>query len=132
MSLISITRKRGRDCEIQVRAHSVASDLSTEDGGSDLGPSPSELLVGSLGACIVMMVQRFCDRHEYHDGDVAANMTYELADSPKRIGAITIDLEIPKDVPEDKIAVIRRVAEACPIHGTLQNPPNMDMEIFKA
>ena len=132
MSLISITRKRGQDCEIQVRAHSVTSDLSTDDGGSDQGPSPSELLVGSLGACIVMMVQRYCARHEYSDGDVTASMTYELADSPKRISAITIDLEVPKDVPEDKIPVIQRVAEACPIHGTLQSAPEMDMEIFKA
>lgn len=132
MSLISITRRRGQDCEIQVRAHSVISDLSKDDGGSDQGPSPSELLVSSLGACIVMMVQRYCDRHEYRDGDVTANITYELADNPKRISAITIDLEIPNDVPEDKIAVIRRVAEACPIHGTLLNTPELDMEIFKA
>lgn len=132
MSLISITRKSGQDCEIQVRAHSVTSDLSKDDGGSDQGPSPSELLVSSLGACIVMMVQRYCDRNEYRDGEVSASMTYELADKPKRIAAITIDLEIPNDVPEEKIPVIRRVAEACPIHGTLLNTPEMDLEIFKA
>jgi putative redox protein len=132
MSLISITRKRGQNCEIQVRAHSVTSDLSTDDGGSDQGPSPSELLVSSLGACIVMMVQRYCDRHEYRGGDVAASLTYELAEEPKRVGVITIDLEVPTDVPEDKLAVIRRVAEACPIHGTLTKPPEIDLEIFKA
>jgi putative redox protein len=105
--------------------------MSMDDGGSDQGPSPSELLVGSLGACIVLMVQRYCDRHEYRDGDVSASLTYELADGPKRVGAITIDLEIPKDVPDDKLDVIRRIAEACPIHGTLTTPPAMDLEILK-
>jgi putative redox protein len=130
MSLISITRVAGLEFEIQVRAHNLSSDLSGEDGGGDLGPSPSELLVGSLGACIAIMVQRYCDRRGYTDGEVSASVAYELADDPKRIGAITIDLEIPKDVPEAEKDAIRRIAEACPVHGTLTHPPVLDLEIL--
>ena len=130
MSLISITRKAGLEFEIQVRAHQVSTDFSVDDGGEDKGPSPSEMLVGSLGACIAIMVQRYCDRHGYTDGEVSASLTYELADDPKRVGAITVDLEIPKDVPEAKYDAIRRVADACPIHGTLTNPPDVDLEIM--
>jgi putative redox protein len=130
MSLISISRKAGQGVEIQVRAHQVITDFSVDDGGQDQGPSPSELLVGALGACIAILVQRYCDRHGYTDGEVSTNLTYELADNPKRIGAVTIDLEIPKDVPEEKYDAIRRIAEACPVHGTLTNPPDMDLEIM--
>lgn len=130
MSLISIERKADLEFEVQVRSHTFSSDLSEEDGGQDQGPSPSELLVGSLAVCIAIMAQRYCDRHGYNDGEVSASVTYELADNPKRISAVTIDLEIPKDVPEEKKAAIRRVAEACPIHGTLTNPPVIDLEIL--
>jgi len=130
MSLISISRVAGLEFEIQVRAHTLSTDMSVDDGGKDQGPSPSELLVGSLGACIAIMVQRYCDRHGYTDGEVSASLTYELADDPKRVGAVTIDLEIPKDVPEGKYDAIRRIAEACPIHGTLTNTPAMDLEIL--
>jgi len=130
MSLISINRKDGLEFSIDLRAHSLSSDMSESDGGQDKGPSPSELLVGSLGACIAMMVQLYCDRHGYTDGEVSATMTYELADNPTRLGAITIDLEIPHDVPEDKRDVIIRVAEACPIHATLEQPPEIDLEII--
>ncbi|NIO27704.1 MAG: hypothetical protein GTO29_04020 [Candidatus Latescibacteria bacterium] len=130
MDLISITRKSGLEFAIQVRGHQAISDMLEDDGGRDQGLSPSELLVGSLGACIAMMVQRYCDKHGYHDGEVSASLTFELADNPKRVGAITIDLEIPRDVPEDKKPIIRRIAEACPIHGTLTNPPAMDLEII--
>jgi uncharacterized OsmC-like protein len=132
MSLISVSRKGGLEFEVQIRTHKVAMDFSVEDGGEDKGPSPSEFLVASLGACIAIMVQRYCDRHGYVEGEVSASLTYELADNPKRIGAITIDLEIPKDVPEEKYDAIRRVADACPIHGTLTNTPDMDMEIMSA
>ncbi len=130
MNLISINRKEGLQFEIQVREHSFACDLSVEDGGEDKSPSPSEILAGSLGVCIAIMAQRYCDRHGYKDGEVSASLTYELADDPKRIGAITIDLEIPKDVPESRHDAIRRIAEACPIHGTLTHPPEIDMEIM--
>ena len=130
MSLISITRNSGLEFEIRVRGHQVKSDMSEGDGGLDGGLSPSELLVGSLGACIAMMVQLYCDRHGYTDGEVAASLTYELADDPKRVGAITVDLEIPKDVPEGKKDAIRRIAEACPIHGCFVKPPVMDLEIL--
>jgi len=130
MSLISVTLEEGQGSAIEVRAHTITSDMSEDDGGKDAGPSPSELLVGSLGACIVMMVERYCARHGFRDGDVSASLTYELAENPKRIGAITVDLEVPRDVPEDKKSVLKRIAEACPIHGTLEKPPAVDLEIL--
>ena len=130
MSLISITRRSGLEFAVQLRNHEFTSDMSEADGGQDKGPSPSELLVGSLGVCIAMMAQLYCDRHGYKDGEVSASMTYELAADPIRIGAITIDLEIPKDVPDEKKAAIRRIAEACPVHRTFEHPPEIDLEIL--
>jgi uncharacterized OsmC-like protein len=53
----------------------------------------------------------------------------ELADSPKRVGGIVVDVELPADVPEDKREVIRRMAEKCPVHETLRNPPQLDIDI---
>ena len=130
MSLISITRMSGQEFAIQIRGHKVTSDMSEGDGGQDQGPSPSELLVGALGACIAMMVQLYCDQHGYGDGVVSASVAYELADGPKLVGAITIDLEIPCDVPEDRMDAIRRIAKARPVHGTFDVPPIVDVEIL--
>ena len=129
MDLITVTRKEGREFNIRVRGHELGSDLSEKDGGRDQGPSPVELLAGSLGACIAMMVQGYCDRHGYTDGDVGVSLTLELADAPKRVGGIVVDVELPKDVPEDKKDVVRRIAARCPVHETLRNPPRLDIEI---
>ena len=54
----------------------------------------------------------------------------ELADSPKRIGGIVVDVELPNGVPEDKKEAIRRMAELCPVHETLRNPPRVDVDIM--
>ena len=129
MDLITVNREGNLKFNIQVRGHEVSSDMSAKDGGQDAGPSPVELFAGSLGACIAMMVQSYCNRHGYVDGEVGVSLTLELEDAPKRIGGIVIDVELPTDVPEDKWEVVKRMAERCPIYETLSNPPRVDIDI---
>ena len=128
MDLITVTRKGCLQFSIGVRGHNVVSDMSVHDGGQDTGPSPAELLGGSLGACIAMMVQGYCERHGY--ADVGVNLTVELADSPKRVAGIAVDVELPEGIPEESRDVVRRMAEKCLIHETLRNPPRVDIDIM--
>ncbi len=128
MDLITITRKTDLEFCIGVRGHEVSADMSQQDGGGDRGPSPVELLAGSLGSCIAMMVQSYCQGHGY-EGDVGVSLTVELADKPKRIANLVVDLELPESVPEEKKEVIQRVAQRCPIHETLKNPPGLDIDV---
>ena len=128
MDLIAVERKDGFQFAIKVRGHDLTSDMSEKDGGRDRGPSPVELLTGSLGACIAMIVQGYCQTHGY-EGDVGVSLTMELADKPKRISRIVADVEVPDSVPEEKREAIRRVAAKCPIHETFLSPPALDIEI---
>ena len=129
MDLITVSRKGGSEFSIRVRGHEVTSDYSEKDGGGDRGASPVELFAGSLGACVAMMAQSYCQRHEY-DGDVDVSLTVEMADTPKRVGGIVVDVELPEGVPENKKDVVRRMAQRCPIHETLANPPRVDIDII--
>ncbi len=128
MDLITVDREQGQQFRIRVRGHEVLSDMSEQDGGRDAGMAPAEMLAGSLGACIAMMVQVYCDSHGYTDGDVAVSVTVELTDKPKRIGGFAVDVELPNGFPEEKMDAVRRVAELCPIHETLRIPPRVDVE----
>jgi putative redox protein len=130
MDLITVTHQAASQYAIRVRGHEVACDMSLKDGGCDGGPSPVELLAGSLGACIAMIVGRYCESHGYVDGEVGVSLTVELADEPKRIRAIVVDLEVPRDVPENRMEAIKRLAQRCPIHETLKNPPEVDLDVM--
>jgi len=129
MDLITVTRKSGLQFEFAVRGHRVASDMAVRDGGEDAAPAPAELLAGSLGTCIAMMVQSYCDTHGY-EGDVSVSLTVELMDAPKRVGGIVVDVEVPESVPEAKKDAIRRVAERCVIHETLLHAPQLDIDVL--
>jgi putative redox protein len=128
LDLITVDRETGLQFKVKVRGHEVSSDLSERDGGRDAGMAPAEMLAGSLGACVAIMLQAYCDAHGYTDGEVSVCVSLDLADNPKRIGGFAIDVELPDGIPEEKLSVLRRVAELCVIHGTLRNPPRIDIE----
>jgi len=130
MDLIAISRRGGLAFDVRVRHHEVTSDMSLADGGCDAGMAPVELLAGSLGACIAMMVQRYCDSCGHGTGDVGVSLTMELADQPKRISGIVVDVELPDGVPASRREAVRRVAEQCVIHETLTRPPTVDVDIL--
>jgi putative redox protein len=128
LDLITVGRETGRQVKVKVRGLEVSSDMSEQDGGRDAGMAPAEMLAGSLGACVAMMVQGYCDARGYTDGDVAVCVSLEMADNPKRVGGFAIDVELPNGIPQEKMDAVRRVAELCPVHETLAHPPRVDIE----
>ena len=111
MDLITVTRQSGLEFKVAVRGHAVTSDMSPRDGGGDGGPA-----------------QAYCRKHGW-DGDAGASLTLELADNPKRVAAIVVDLELPESVPDDKKETVRKVAERCLVHETFRHPPAVDIEV---
>ncbi|MFC1520924.1 OsmC family protein [Elusimicrobiota bacterium] len=129
MDLISVEQENGTKVNVSIRKHGFSSDMSSQDGGEDRAPSPAELLVGSLGACIAMVINRYCVAHKYDSEGINVSLTFELDKDPKRIKAITADVELPKNFPQDRRDAVKRVIETCPIHNTLHNPPQIDVEV---
>ena len=129
MELITVTAA-GAGATISVRTHRVASDHAPADGGSDAGLSPAELFVASLGACLALAVATYCHSHGYGE-EVEVNLTSAMAPAPTRIASIVADVHVPAGVPDDRFAAVRRVAELCPLHATLAQPPLLDLEIVR-
>ncbi len=48
--------------EIQIRQHTLIADEHIEDGGADEAPTPMEILIGTLGACIAVTTRAYAQR----------------------------------------------------------------------
>ena len=129
MDLITVEQQEEQRFTVSVRQHCVTFDMSEQDGGKDAGPSPTEMLVGSLGTCLGMAVARYCQTIGCPSGEIELYLTYQLADKPKRIENIVVDLELPEGFPPQRVAAVRKVINSCPVHSTLNNPPKIDLEI---
>jgi putative redox protein len=129
MDLITATNEAGRGWILRLRKHELAVDPEAAAGGTDRGPSPVELLAAALGACVGMTVEAWCRARGYTDGPVAVNLTFAVGDLPKRVTTFTLDIELPRDVPAGKHALIKRLVQGCPVHRTLTNQPVIDVEV---
>jgi len=129
MDLISIDHSKHKAFTVSVRKHQIITDMHCEDGGEDTGPNPTELFAASLGTCIGMIAYEYCIHHDLPAEGISLSVVPQLADNPKRIQAIAIDLTMPAGFPENRRAAIKNAARACVITNTLQAPPELDLEI---
>ncbi len=105
--------------EIRVRDHSLTSDEDAANGGDDAGPSPLELLAASLASCSAVTMEMYAQRKGWDIGDVVVGVDYEPAQrgSPTKF---TINVELPKELPEDQRTRLMQIAAKCPVHRTLE------------
>ncbi len=104
---------------VQIRGHSLMADEPREQGGEDQGPSPLELLAGSLASCTAITMQLYADRKGWEIGEVVVGVDYKPAQrgTPTRFEMV---VELPKELPEEQRTLLMQAAAKCPVHRTLE------------
>ena len=117
---------------IEVRGHLVVVDQPVDAGGTDAGPTPTELLVASLAACVGHYARRYLARHDLPDDDVCVEAEFSMADRPNRVGSVAVTLHLPDGVPAERRAPLLAVASHCTVHNTLDDPPHVRVRLAEA
>jgi putative redox protein len=105
--------------DVEIRGHHVTADEPRNHGGDDSGPSPQELLAASLASCTAITIEMYADRKGWDVGEIAVDVHYEPAQrgSPTRF---KMDVDLPKELPEDQRERLMQIAAKCPVHRTLE------------
>ena len=105
--------------DIVVRAHRLTADEPKDQGGDDEGPSPQELLAASLASCTAVTMELYARRKGWDVGEIVVDVDYEPAQrgSPTRF---RMDVQMPKELPDDQREKLMQVAAKCPVHRTLE------------
>jgi putative redox protein len=126
---IRVRHVHGDRFEMSIRGHSVAVDQPVEDGGDDSAPTPTELFVSSLGACVAFYAGRYLARHHLPVDGLEVHASYSFAARPTRVGDITLQLRLPRGVPHQNRAALLAVASHCTVHNSLEHPPSVHIEL---
>jgi putative redox protein len=105
--------------DVEIRDHRLTADEPKDHGGGDSGPSPQELLAASLASCTAITIEMYAARKGWDVGEVTVDVRYEPAQrgSPTRF---TMEVEMPKELPEDQRERLMQIAAKCPVHRTLE------------
>ena len=126
--MITVTHESGDRLRIGVRGHEVIADQPVDDGGADAGPTPTELFVASLAACIAHYAQRFLRRHGLSTDGLRVSCDYSWAENPHRVGSIDLVVTAPGLV-EAKRAAFSRVIEHCTVHTSITSAPEINVRM---
>jgi putative redox protein len=120
-SMHAVSRRRDGAVrnDVEIREHRLVADELADDGGHDEGPSPLELLAGSLASCTAITMQMYADRKGWEIGELSVGVDYQ----PAQRGCPTsfeLVVELPKELPEEQRVKLMQIAAKCPVHRTLE------------
>ncbi len=119
----------GRDqLRIEARGHVMFADQPVEDGGDDTAPTPTEIFLSGLTACVAFYAERFLRRHKLPTVGLTVSCDYAWVENPHRVSAIELVVEAPGLTAEKREAFLR-VIEHCMVHNTLLVPPNVRINL---
>lgn len=131
MSRISVRTEQGYRTAIHIRNHTVIADELIQDGGTDTGPTPMEILLGTVGACVVVTTKAYAQRKGWPLESVSVELDMERIkreDYPAYTGDAAFIHEIREHIQfegpltEEQRARLMTIAGKCPVHVTLANP----------
>jgi putative redox protein len=123
---IVITHAGGVKFAADIRGHTLLVD-QPQGIGDDAGPMPLELLGASLGTCVALYVQQFCETR----GLPCHGFRVEVAarGAQGRIGRYDVQVFMPEPLPPQYAAMLDRVARSCPAHNTLAHGAEIDVQV---
>ena len=127
---------------LQARQFTWHSDEPLAAGGADLGPTPYEILLGSLAACIVITLRLYSNHKGITLPEVAVRLDFDRVhaddclDCDERadgwIERITSQVTIRGTFDDAQRARLTQVAQRCPVHKSLANGVHLvDSVVFE-
>jgi uncharacterized OsmC-like protein len=123
----------GRDrfeTQLQFGKHAYTADEPASVGGTDLGPTPYDLLNGALGACTAMTLRMYADRKEWPLESVDVEIRLEKIHAKDCEECESKDGKVDRfervvtmsgDLDEEQRARLLEIADKCPVHRTLHS-----------
>ncbi len=129
MARITATLTTGMAVQLSNGRHEWQADEPIDAGGTDTGPNPYELLLGSLAACTCVTIAWYCQFKKLPLESVSASYDFARVhaddckdcDIPDRgfIEKITGNVHIEGNFDDAQRKRLAQIAERCPVHKTL-------------
>lgn len=115
--------------EILTPFHHLLADEPESVGGQNLGPTPYDLLMASLGACTAMTLKMYANRKGWDLEEINVFLNHEKihqkdAEDAKdgKLSKFSRYLEIKGELTEEMKEKLLEIADKCPVHKTLHEP----------
>lgn len=102
--------------------HTIIGDEPTTSKGTDLGLSPTELLLSGLGMCKVATIRFIARKNGWEIRDVNAELSQVVlkGENGKLHTTVHTEINIEGDITEEQKQDLLRHADACYVHRMIE------------
>ena len=114
--------------DVDAGAHHLVVDEPPEQGGTDEGPSPQELLAASLASCTAITMEMYAKRKGWNVDGLEVDVDY----LPAERGCVTrfeLVMKMPAHLSEEQVHKLQVIAAKCPVHRTLEGEVAFDERV---
>ena len=114
--------------DVRVRSHTITADEPKDGGGTDIGPSPQELLAASLASCTAITMEMYAKRKGWDVAGLRVDVEYSPAERgcPTRFGLV---MKMPAHLEPEQVDRLQVIANRCPVHRTLEGEVAFDERV---
>jgi uncharacterized OsmC-like protein len=98
-----------------------------DNGGDGSTFSPTDLLAAALASCVVTTMALVAAKEKLVFGDASATVVKHMIGPPRRVGKLTLELQMPRGVPADQRARLEEIGRGCPVARSLH--PDVEVPI---
>lgn len=102
--------------EIQIGSHHIVSDVSVQEGGEDLGPSPHDYLAVALASCTAITLRMYATRKGW---PLVSADTTVILDHQKNVAKFSRQIHLVGALSDEQKSRLLDIANHCPIHQAL-------------
>jgi uncharacterized OsmC-like protein len=126
---VRVEHVSGQQFEAVARGHRVVSDQPPENGGTDAGMTPPELLLSSLGTCAGYYAAEYLKVRSLSLEGLTIHVSAEKALQPPRLASFRIEVEAPGASDEKSRDGVLRAVRKCLIHNTMLSTPAFEIVV---
>jgi putative redox protein len=98
----------------------IITDAPLDNNGKGEAFSPTDLLATSLGSCMLTVMGIVSGRHNINMEGTKVDVVKVMADNPRRVSEVHVDIRFPKNTYSDKDKqLLENTALACPVAKSL-------------
>ena len=108
--------------------HSIIGDEPINSKGTDLGFSPTDLILSSIAMCKVATVRFIARKNGWEIGNVEAvlNQVVQRGQDGKLLTTVNVAIAVEGDITEEQRTELLQQADACYVHRMIEGDWNIE------